>query len=182
MKQQLTKLAIQSAFYKMLRKKPFDKITVRDIVEDCGLTRNTFYYYYQDIYDILDGILDSAVQDAVSSCRTPEDWDGVLTQMCDIIAGNTAAITHLMQSQHRDELHRCFDGAVTSAVGAYIALCSEKWDIRDSDRILLCDTLRYTIEGILLDWIKSGAEATVAPQLIRLRGMLSEALDHQPSP
>ena len=32
-----------------------DKITVKDIVEECGINRNTFYYYFADIYDLIDG-------------------------------------------------------------------------------------------------------------------------------
>lgn len=42
MKQQITKRAITESFRALLAVKPLDKITVRDIVEDCGLTRNTF--------------------------------------------------------------------------------------------------------------------------------------------
>lgn len=45
-KQQVTKRYIQEAFRMLLEEKPMDRITVRDIVEECGLTRNTFYYHY----------------------------------------------------------------------------------------------------------------------------------------
>ena len=51
---QTTKQAIQASFRTLLLAKSLDKITVRDIVEDCGLTRNTFYYHYEDIYDLFD--------------------------------------------------------------------------------------------------------------------------------
>ena len=45
MKQQVTKRYIQEAFQTLLLEKPMDRITVRDIVEECGLTRNNFYYH-----------------------------------------------------------------------------------------------------------------------------------------
>ena len=48
-----TKTAIKEAFMTLLNKKPFDKITVKEIVEECGINRNTFYYHYEDIYDLL---------------------------------------------------------------------------------------------------------------------------------
>ena len=47
---QLTKKAIMASFVRLVNKTPLDKITVKDIVEDCGVNRNTFYYYFQDIY------------------------------------------------------------------------------------------------------------------------------------
>lgn len=53
---QLTKKAIREAFLRQINKMPFDKITVKSIAEDCGINRNTFYYHYQDIYQLLDEI------------------------------------------------------------------------------------------------------------------------------
>ena len=44
-----TKKAIRDSLVKLLNEKPLSKITVRDIVDDCGVNRNTFYYYYPDL-------------------------------------------------------------------------------------------------------------------------------------
>ncbi|MFR5791125.1 MAG: TetR/AcrR family transcriptional regulator, partial [[Clostridium] leptum] len=52
-----TKKAIMDSFVKMLSQKSFDKITIKDIIEDCGLNRSTFYYYYEDIYALLEDVL-----------------------------------------------------------------------------------------------------------------------------
>jgi AcrR family transcriptional regulator len=49
-----TKKAIMESFLRLSEKKQLDKITVRDIVDDCGINRNTFYYYFQDIYAVLE--------------------------------------------------------------------------------------------------------------------------------
>ena len=40
----------------LLEGESLDKITVRDIVEECEINRNTFYYHYSDIYDLLDDV------------------------------------------------------------------------------------------------------------------------------
>ena len=50
----LTEQAIQSAFIEMLAERPLEKITVREIAEACGISRNTFYYHYHDVYDLLE--------------------------------------------------------------------------------------------------------------------------------
>ncbi|MBR6784802.1 MAG: TetR family transcriptional regulator, partial [Clostridia bacterium] len=49
-----TKKLISSTFVELLSTKPFDRITIKDIVDACGINRNTFYYYYSDIYDLLE--------------------------------------------------------------------------------------------------------------------------------
>ena len=50
---EFTKIAIMDSLIDLLRKKPFIKITVKDIVTHCGINRNTFYYHFEDIYDLL---------------------------------------------------------------------------------------------------------------------------------
>ena len=48
-----TKQAIKAAFLELLDEKPLNKISVRDIVERCGINRNSFYYHFQDIPSLL---------------------------------------------------------------------------------------------------------------------------------
>ncbi len=52
-----TKALIADAFAQLLEEKPYRRITVRDIVERCGVNRNTFYRYYQDIPSLLQALV-----------------------------------------------------------------------------------------------------------------------------
>lgn len=52
-----TEKAIMDCFLNMLKRKNIDRVTVTDICEECGINRNTFYYYFSDIYDVLDSVL-----------------------------------------------------------------------------------------------------------------------------
>ena len=76
-----TKQTIQASFRTLLMAKSLDKITVRDIVEDCGLTRNTFYYHYEDIYDLFDDYLDEQLRDATQTLPPDSAWDAVLFKL-----------------------------------------------------------------------------------------------------
>ena len=58
-----TKKAIVESFLYLAGKKPLDKITVRDVVDDCGINRNTFYYYFQDIYAVLEELCRNLIDD-----------------------------------------------------------------------------------------------------------------------
>ena len=62
-----TKNTIYYAFIDLLSTKPFDKITVRDIVEACEINRNTFYYYYSDIYDLLEEIFTKKINEMLDA-------------------------------------------------------------------------------------------------------------------
>ena len=49
-----TKKVITDAFWQLLTEKPYNKITVKNIVELCGVNRNTFYYHFPDIPYLLE--------------------------------------------------------------------------------------------------------------------------------
>ena len=53
---QLTRKAIMKCTLELAEKKSLKKITVKDIADECGITRSTFYYHFSDIYDVLQSI------------------------------------------------------------------------------------------------------------------------------
>ncbi len=53
-----TKKAIRESFLKLLTQRPLSQITVKDIVADCGINRNTFYYYFEDISNLIENIVE----------------------------------------------------------------------------------------------------------------------------
>ena len=52
-----TKQAIKMSFMKLLSEQPLNKISVRSIVEECGINRNSFYYHFQDIPALMEEII-----------------------------------------------------------------------------------------------------------------------------
>ena len=61
-----TKQAIKAAFLELLDEKPLNKISVRDIVERCGINRNSFYYHFQDIPSLLGEIIIERTNDLMA--------------------------------------------------------------------------------------------------------------------
>ena len=64
---QQTKNAIRRAFIQLLNERPLDKISIKDIAEKGAVNRNTFYYYYQDIYALLEEVFIDETQQALSA-------------------------------------------------------------------------------------------------------------------
>ena len=62
-----TKKALANSLKNAMKKKPFSKITVKEITDDCNLNRNTFYYHFEDIYDLLRWMFDSEAVQIVQS-------------------------------------------------------------------------------------------------------------------
>ena len=56
MSKSTTKIAIAYAFKDLLSEKPINKITINDITDKCNINRQTFYYHFQDIRDLVEWI------------------------------------------------------------------------------------------------------------------------------
>ena len=52
-----TQKAIKETFIALLEEHPLSDITVKNIVETCGINRNSFYYHYQDIPALIEEIV-----------------------------------------------------------------------------------------------------------------------------
>ena len=69
MAQQYTRNMIRSVFIEMLDERPFDEITVTDLVTRCEINRKTFYYYYQDLYAVLTEIFQSELEAVIGGIK-----------------------------------------------------------------------------------------------------------------
>ena len=50
---------IHQAFWELIAEMPLERITVGDLAARAGCNRGTFYYYYDDIYALLDAVIDA---------------------------------------------------------------------------------------------------------------------------
>lgn len=57
-----TERAITNALIQLLKRKPFEKITVQDILDETPVTRATFYAHFRDKYEIAERMLDLFIQ------------------------------------------------------------------------------------------------------------------------
>ena len=92
---QFTKKAIVETFLELLKEHSLDKITVKDIVEKCGINRNTFYYYYQDIYDLIDDVFDIETKKVLEDEKQYESWYEELLRVALFVVENRQAILHI---------------------------------------------------------------------------------------
>ena len=71
---EITKKALAESLKKLLSKNKLNKITIKEITEDCGVNRQTFYYHFKDIYDLLEWIYKNEVIQEIEEKTTYETW------------------------------------------------------------------------------------------------------------
>jgi len=90
-----TKKAIVASFLKMCAIRSPDKITVRDIVDDCEINRNTFYYYFQDIYALVEEVFCLWTEGLRRALAEEDDLTEGLITVTDWATEHKKAVLHL---------------------------------------------------------------------------------------
>ena len=161
-----SKELIQASFRRLLFAKSLDKITVRDIVEDCDLTRNTFYYHYEDIYDLFDDYLDMQTQIAVKSLPPRSSWDQVLlTVLCSIFDSPQTG-RHILYSKKSDTMRLYLNRVLSALIDRYISESSDGLRVNTNDRRLICDAVTHALYGLLEQWL-TGPDAPLMQSKLR---------------
>ena len=73
---QNTKKMLADMLISLLQTKPISKITVSEIVNLCDINRKTFYYHFQDVYDLLEWHLDCEFQKVIANLNPLDDFIG----------------------------------------------------------------------------------------------------------
>ena len=175
---ELTKRAIQESFKKLLSNQPLDKITVKNITDDCGVNRNTFYYHYSDIYQLLDEIFLTEAQKSVEKMEVGQSWEeGLKTGLC-FVKENKKLIYHVYSSLHRETIERYLYSVSLDFAGKFIDNVSKmlKLSVSDDDKKFIASFYKYAIVGIVLDWLEGGMKNEPDELIERMSKLLSGTL------
>lgn len=170
---QFTKRAIVESFLKLLNQKPLDKITVKEIVDDCGINRNTFYYHFEDIRALLLYVIDAEAARSVTKHGSVESLETGFVEAAQFALENKKAVYHIYNSVDRAELERYLNSVAEEEIRRVVEK-EELAALADSDdRELLIHFYKSGLVGILTSWLEGGMKAD--PEvLIRSLGRLLE--------
>ena len=153
-----TKNEIVKTFLELLKEHSLDKITVKDIVETCGINRNTFYYYYKDIYDLIDDVFALETKRVLEDEHRYDAWYEELHRVALFIVENKTAITHIYDSKSRDVLENYLFAITVKITNSFVEREAKRLLVSDEDKEFICTFYGYSLVGMTLSWIKGNTQ------------------------
>lgn len=163
-----TKQAIRNSFVKLLNEKPLNQITVRDIVDDCGVNRNTFYYHFQDIPQLIETIVEEETQRIIREYPAIESIEGCLNAVIDFAIKNRKAVLHIYHSINRDIYEQYQWRVCEHVVRVYLNGILSGRRVSEQDRKLLIDYLKCVCFGLTMGWLEEGMKADIQARFHRI--------------
>lgn len=150
-----TKKTLSESLKNAMRKKPFSKITVKDITEECNLNRNTFYYHFEDVYALLRWTLDHEAIQVVQKFNLLTDYEGAISFAVDYLGKNELILNCALDSIGRKELKRLFFKEFCDIVCSILteAQTQHHVTLNEDYKVFLINFYTEAMAGVMIQWI-----------------------------
>lgn len=164
--------AINASFLKLLDQRPLHQITVKDIVEDCGVNRNSFYYHFEDLPALLEEIVGEQVAALMERHPTIDSVEEGGDAIAEFATQYKRAVYHIYNSLSRDMFERQLMKLCEYVVSAYLETVPAGLLLSVEDRAVMIRFHRCSLFGTVIDWLNDGVRDDIAAyfrQISRLR-------------
>lgn len=152
-----TKRTLAEALKQAMKRKPFQKITVSELIKECDVNRKTFYYHFDNIYALLKWMLEEEAIEVVKHFNLLLDYEEVINFIMDYVEKNDYIINCAYDSIGRDELKRFFYTDFKEIILSIINGVAEEQGKKLDENYKEFLGFFYVegISGILIEWFRN---------------------------
>ena len=153
-----TKKALAESLKNLMQSKPFSKITVSEITRDCGVNRKTFYYHFEDVYDLLKWMLEQEAIEVFKQFDLLVDYRDALAFVMDYVDQNKHILNCAVDSVGRTELKRFFYQDFIGIAHMMVDGAEREGGTHTSEdfRQFLCELFTEALAGVLIESFRPG--------------------------
>ena len=146
---------ISDTYVLLLQKTPGDKITVKMLIDACGLSRQTFYYHFKDIIDVVEYILHSILEDTTRKCSDVDDSRTAIRLFLVMIEENRRLVKRLEDTSRCKDFQRYVAHGIADTMQTVLKKKEPKaYAVLISDMDFLLSFFSYGLLGHALEQIE----------------------------
>ena len=162
----------------LLDQRPLNKITIKDVVEVCGINRNTFYYHFEDIPSLIEAIVREETETVLHNHEAIESFEECLEIASRFILQHRKAALHIYNSSGRDIYQRYLMQMCRYVVESYINTKFTDFHPSEEDRDIILQLYSCQCFGLFIDWLEGGLKDDFPRRMDRLchlrKGLIEE--------
>ncbi len=163
-----TRMRIRNTFLEMLNETPLHKITINQLSEKCEMNRNTFYYHYSDIYELLSEIFRIELQRVRDDYKDSLSWEESFLIAAEFALENKRIVFHIYHSLRREEVENYIFKVAENVMIRHIDKVSENIPATDEDKKLIAYFYQCALTEMLLRWISCGMDDDPRKVILRI--------------
>lgn len=173
---EITKRALATSLKKLLSQKELTKISIKDITDDCGIQRQTFYYHFADVYDLIEWIYtNEVIKPIIHDKDTYEKWQEGFLSIFNYVLENKDFVKNTYNSISRKYVNKFIYEQTDKLLKNVIDEEAEKENIKvkDENKAFIATFYRYSFVGIIRNWIEKGMKESPKEIIEKLSKILN---------
>lgn len=150
-KSEITKKALAEALLKILQTKPLHKISIKEIVGESGLNRQTFYYHFKDIFALVEWTFKKELIQIYDD-EQPQIWHDGFKRFLEILDNNRTVCQNVLRSMDDRMMSLLFQEEITRLVGIAIQEVSEI-ELSETYHNMMITYFTLSFGSIIEHWI-----------------------------
>lgn len=149
---EMTKKVLAESLKKLMAVKPMNKITVKDISDNCKLTRQTFYYHFQDIYELVDWMYRNDTAELLKNCS----WEDGILNLMRYIEKNKHMFQTTLESVGREHWEKFFYPDLYEFNKTAIDEIAENMSVSENYIEFIANLYTIILVGLIVQWMEKG--------------------------
>jgi len=155
---EITKRILADGLKKLMQDKALASISISDITSQCGISRNTFYYHFQDKYDLVNWIFYTEVTPQVSNFTDLEHWPDGLAALYDYMLQNRLFYINALSNEGQNSLSDCLMNYYEMLIINVVTNSNYRLNLSNDEIQVVSKFYSNAIIGSILDWAKNGMQ------------------------
>lgn len=155
-----TKRILSVSLKEIMGNKPLEKISIRELTEKANVNRQTFYYHFEDIYDLLKWTFQQETVQLLDVDENSLFWKQGLLQLFKYLEVNKEFCLNALQSLGRGHLKRFFYSDISTMLGKVIKSLCKNLNASEEHVAFLTHFYTLSLAGLVESWLLGEMDQT----------------------
>lgn len=171
----ITKLALANSLKELMGEKSFSRISVNDIVENCGLTRPSFYYHFKDKYDLMNWIYYTETARLMLNYDSIEHWTDGIRDLCYYMMKNRSFYINALNTTGQNSFPEYLEIYIKTISKNVIenslqtSFDQKKWG-------MTVELVSIALVGLIIKWANNGMKDDPAEYIALVKSIVDGSL------
>lgn len=179
---QITKKALAASLKKLILEKPFNKITINDITNYCGINRMTFYYHFQNIYSLMEWTITEDLKISFEGTNTYDTWEKRFVDFFIALKKQKTFMKKVFKSINREHVEKYLSKYAFKLVLDVVNEKTENTSLTQEEKEFIAAFYKCAFVGMIIDWIdedmKNNPELIVKRIGILVKGDIDKGITY----
>lgn len=173
----LAKKSLAHALKKKIKEKELSKITIQELTDECGLKRQTFYYHFSDIYDLVKWLYTNELIEEIKVDNNYDSWQKCYSYIFEYVKKNQQLIFKTYNSIAREYFLSFLNKQTNLFITKVIDEKINDKHIEENNKLFLSNFYKNVLIGCIRDWVEQGMTDDYKNLIVKIECILDGSID-----